>query len=197
MIAISNCEYWNGICLNHWKILKFVLSMSPNEKHFISARDIRPMAAAIGFLENLFLIHSWKCTHLVVQTKILKQELKRVLFFHLIFLFCCKNFYFLISVLSKAFSNTFKLRYCTIFWSRPTISAVTKKKKKKLVFVLWTPLPANIYVFQVNNKNTRRKCKICSKSTIKTPVLVFLLLTLNILHFFFYCFYCWLWRSNC
>ena len=28
--------------------------------------------------------------------------------------------------------------------------------------------PANIYLFKVNNKNTRKRCEICSKSTIKT-----------------------------
>ena len=61
-------------------------------------------------------------------------------------------------------------------------------------------IPANIYLFKVNNKNTRRRCEICSKLTLKTPewrqwhrsgvfiinfehlshlFLVFLLLTLN------------------
>ena len=29
--------------------------------------------------------------------------------------------------------------------------------------------PANIYLFKVNNKNTRKRCKIRSKLTIKTP----------------------------
>ena len=28
--------------------------------------------------------------------------------------------------------------------------------------------PANIYLFKVNNRNTRKRCKICSKLTIKT-----------------------------
>ena len=51
--------------------------------------------------------------------------------------------------------------------------------------------PANIYLFKLNNRNTRKRCEICSKLTIKTPddvidvVLVFLLLTLNIFHTFF------------
>ena len=31
------------------------------------------------------------------------------------------------------------------------------------------PLPAVIYLLKVNNKNTRTKCEICSKLTIKTP----------------------------
>ena len=28
--------------------------------------------------------------------------------------------------------------------------------------------PAKFYLFKVNNRNTRKRCKICSKSTIKT-----------------------------
>ena len=28
---------------------------------------------------------------------------------------------------------------------------------------------ANIYLFQVNNRNNRKSCEICSKLTIKTP----------------------------
>ena len=52
--------------------------------------------------------------------------------------------------------------------------------------------PADNYIFKVNNINTRTKCEICSKLTIKIPAifivnfehilhlaLVFLLLTLN------------------
>ena len=30
-------------------------------------------------------------------------------------------------------------------------------------------IPAVIYLLKVNNKNTRARCQICSKSTIKTP----------------------------
>ena len=29
--------------------------------------------------------------------------------------------------------------------------------------------PANIYLFKVNNRNTGKRCEICSKLTIKTP----------------------------
>ena len=49
--------------------------------------------------------------------------------------------------------------------------------------------PGSIYLFKGNNRNTRKRCEICSKLTIKTPVivnfehishvLVFLLLTLS------------------
>ena len=48
---------------------------------------------------------------------------------------------------------------------------------------------ASVFLLKVNNRNTKRKCEICSKLTIKTPegrvlgvVLVSLLLTLNIFH---------------
>ena len=46
---------------------------------------------------------------------------------------------------------------------------------------------AGIYLLKVNNRNTRTKCKICSKLTIKTPgvVLMTLLLILNIFHTLF------------
>ena len=29
--------------------------------------------------------------------------------------------------------------------------------------------PANIYLFKFNNRNTRKRCEMCSKLTIKTP----------------------------
>ena len=57
-------------------------------------------------------------------------------------------------------------------------------------------IPAGNYMFKISNRNTGKKCEICSKLTIKIPahaigvVLVSLLLTLNIFHTFFYCFYC-------
>ena len=50
--------------------------------------------------------------------------------------------------------------------------------------------PVSIYLLKVNNRSTRTRCEICSKSAIKTQndasgvVLVSLLLTLNIFHTF-------------
>ena len=32
---------------------------------------------------------------------------------------------------------------------------------------IWANYPANIYLFKVNNRNTRKRCEICSKLTIK------------------------------
>ena len=43
----------------------------------------------------------------------------------------------------------------------------------------------SIYLFQVNNRNTRTSCEICSKLTIKTPERLSLLLTLNIFYTLF------------
>ena len=40
---------------------------------------------------------------------------------------------------------------------------------KKIFLNFQTNYPANIYLFKVNNTNTRKKCEICSKLTIKTP----------------------------
>ena len=51
--------------------------------------------------------------------------------------------------------------------------------------------PANIYLLKVSNRETGKRCEICSKLTMKTPerchdvILVFLVLTLNIFHTFF------------
>ena len=51
--------------------------------------------------------------------------------------------------------------------------------------------PANMYLFKVNNRNTRTRCEICSKLTwhhqndVKDLVVESLLLTLNLFHTFF------------
>ena len=62
--------------------------------------------------------------------------------------------------------------------------------------------PTDIYLFKFNNGNTRKRCEICSKLTIKTPKRRqrrrsgVLLLTAIMFHTFFWCFYCWLWTSK-
>ena len=73
-------------------------------------------------------------------------------------------------------------------------------KPAQVFFTVFNAYSTSIYLLNFNNRNTRTKCKICSKLTIKTPeqrhwchsgifivnfelisdfVLVFLLLTLN------------------
>ena len=46
-------------------------------------------------------------------------------------------------------------------------------------YVMSENLPAGIYLFKVNNGNSRTISEVCSKLTIKTP-----------------CFHCWLWTSK-
>ena len=54
------------------------------------------------------------------------------------------------------------------------------------ISVLFTDIPAGNYMFKVSNRDTRTRCEICSKLTIKAPhqrqwliALVFLLLNLS------------------
>ena len=63
-------------------------------------------------------------------------------------------------------------------------------------------LPAGIYMFKVNDGNTRKLCEIGSKLRIKTPEQrhwchsgIFML-NLNRFHTFFWCFHRWLWTSK-
>ena len=43
-----------------------------------------------------------------------------------------------------------------------------KKTSSKIIF-FWKILPAGIYLLKVNNRNSRTRCEICSKLTIKIP----------------------------
>ena len=73
-----------------------------------------------------------------------------------------------------------EMRYVKIITYRYDIHFSSEKSNKKnrkknllsLNFYLRTQaelIPANIYLFKVNSRNTRKKCKICSKLTMKTP----------------------------
>ena len=56
--------------------------------------------------------------------------------------------------------------------------------------------PANIYLFKVNNRNTRKSWGIWKQQNDVSDVVLFFLLTLNKFRSFFQCFYWWLWRVN-
>ena len=60
-----------------------------------------------------------------------------------------------------------------------------------------TSNPANIYLFKVNNRNTRKRCEIYSKLDVNDVAEMLLLLTLKIIYVFFQCFYHWIWTSKC
>ena len=57
-------------------------------------------------------------------------------------------------------------------WHLPQVILLQEKAK---VYVLHTcqnipaNIPADIWLFKVNNRNTRKRCKICSKLTTETP----------------------------
>ena len=51
---------------------------------------------------------------------------------------------------------------------KKTLLVTTKKKSTNLQSEL-ERIPANIYLFKVNNINNRKRSEICSKLTIKTP----------------------------
>ena len=117
-------------------------------------------------------------------------------------LFCCKHIYqnmlFCENILCQYqfnFHKPFK-QYCLVSFSYFLFHLTLSTKH----LTLTNAFPASIYLFKVNNRNTRTRCEICSKLTIKTPerrqrcrysvfivnfehishlVLVFLLLTLS------------------
>ena len=66
------------------------------------------------------------------------------------------------------------LRIWTLFtqWQLAGKEAIFNNLSKpielKLISTIW-PYPAGSYMFKVSNRNTRAKCEICSKLTIKTP----------------------------
>ena len=107
-----------------------------------------------------------------------------------------------------------KLRKSKITWklgclfnrTQPQPFIIQERYTQVISFLRWKVFPANIYLFKVRNRNTRKRSEICSVLTIKTPerhqlrrsgvfivnfehishlFLVFLLLTLNIFHTFF------------
>ena len=41
--------------------------------------------------------------------------------------------------------------------------------RKNVLIPSFNEYPAGIYLLKVNNRNTRTRCEICSKLTIKTP----------------------------
>ena len=55
----------------------------------------------------------------------------------------------------------------------------------KLSKILLKNIATNIYLFWINNRNTRKKCEICSRLTIKKPERM----SLTSL----FCRHCWLW----
>ena len=51
----------------------------------------------------------------------------------------------------------------------PKIASLVKNPLRISLNVFLLSIPAGIYLLKVNNRNTRTRCEICSKLTIKTP----------------------------
>ena len=58
---------------------------------------------------------------------------------------------------------------CIMLFIPQTYLAFLKYVLLKVDFYYNGSLPTGIYLLKVNNRNTRRRCKICSKLTTKTP----------------------------
>ena len=54
--------------------------------------------------------------------------------------------------------------YCPLAWHFSTCESIRKIEKIQVLLD-----PAGIYLLKVNNRNTRTRCEMCSKLTIKTP----------------------------
>ena len=110
------------------------------------------------------------------------------------------DFFFDSSVQLCAHITFFPNKLQSCFWSKVALSFKRDSAFRASLIRLNKILPADIYLLKVNNRNTRTRCEICSKLTIKKPeqrqsrrsgffivnfehishlVLVFLLLTLS------------------
>ena len=83
-----------------------------------------------------------------------------------------------------------KMKLCAPAEESKEKSFILELPNASQLLIQLNPDPVDNYMFKVNNRNTRTRCGICSKLTIKTPerrsiILVYLLLTLNIFHTLF------------
>ena len=59
--------------------------------------------------------------------------------------------------------------WCTSFSLLIILNGLSRESSFVSKLKLISQFPAKIYLFKVNNRNTRKRCKICSKLTKKTP----------------------------
>ena len=46
--------------------------------------------------------------------------------------------------------------------------SIVSNETKEITLGIKKSFPGNIYLFKVGNRNTRKRCQICSKTTINT-----------------------------
>ena len=96
----------------------------------------------------------------------------------------CRIFISNIDFLSQCITKNGTMHKCLVFmWLWLWREFLKNNRSERRIY------PANMYLFKVNNRNTRKRCEICSKITIKKHQ--------NDVITFFYFLYCWLWTSKC
>ena len=62
------------------------------------------------------------------------------------------------------------LNYFELWWFQREWKLINSRNMRSKIW-RWTPnnYPVNIYLFKVNNINSRKGCEVCSKLAIKTP----------------------------
>ena len=80
----------------------------------------------------------------------------------------CKGFEQLVS---KCIFNVSNENSGAKYGTGSEITEKTSKQQQGWSSVSFKPFPVSIYLFKVITKNTRKRCEICSKFTIKTPEL--------------------------
>ena len=91
--------------------------------------------------------------------------------FSLFFRFLQANNYCFVSISCVSF-QLYQLKFC---WENAKYTSDNCEIKNEMFIHICSEdafVPANMYLFKVNNRNTRKRCEICSKWTIKTPELV-------------------------
>ena len=72
--------------------------------------------------------------------------------------------YWALTILSNVFLSVFQLKIPEIYLALYP-DQILKKHKMLRIFIY----PAGIYLLKINNRNTRKRCEICSKLIMKTP----------------------------
>ena len=107
--------------------------------------------------------------------------------------------------------STFKFGKCWLGWKNTQLYILiylSKWNNCRNIFIINHSFPAGVYIFKVNNVNTRTMCQICSNliiMTVEQPqwhqwqrsgVCHSVLLILNRFHSFLWFFHLWLWTSK-
>ena len=182
--------------------------MSKNQ--FYNCNQINKVSAFCNFCSVLFW---FSCSDFLRHVLLINV-------YHLL-LRCCKSFWIAVirglwcQIMQNCLESFWWFlchnKYQTIIIKLLKGRFLQKQFRKKLILIsqvffnivtleLWTPHATRVYLLKVNNRNTRTRCEICWKSTIKTLerrqwrcsgvfivnfehvshlVLLFLLLTLN------------------